>query len=58
MNIILGVFNAQVGKENVYELNICKHSLHNVANDNGIRLGHLAASKNLFVGSTKFVRKS
>jgi endonuclease/exonuclease/phosphatase family metal-dependent hydrolase len=57
MKIILGDFNAQVGKENIYRGHIGKHSLHNITNNNGIRLVNFAASKNLFVGSTKFERK-
>ncbi|XP_072375240.1 uncharacterized protein [Diabrotica undecimpunctata] len=49
--------NAQIGKEICYQDYIGKHSLHDVTNDNGLRLISIA-SKDLIVGSTCFNHKN
>ncbi|CAG9839544.1 unnamed protein product [Diabrotica balteata] len=58
IKIIIGDMNAQIGKEICYQDYIGKHSLHDVTNDNGLRLISLAASKDLIVGSTCFNHKN
>lgn len=57
MKIILGDANAKVGKESIWRSITGKESLHDVSNDNGIRLLSFANSHNLFVASTSFPRK-
>ena len=57
VKVILGDFNSQVGKEEVYGSTIGKYSIHNDSNDNGIRLIDFATSKNLIIRSTFFPHK-
>ena len=54
MKILLGDFNAKVGRENIFQPTIGIESVHPESNDNGIRLVNFATSKNLIVKSTKF----
>jgi hypothetical protein len=49
MKIILGDFNAKVGKENIFKPTIGSESLHEISNDNGVRIVNFAISKNLVV---------
>jgi endonuclease/exonuclease/phosphatase family metal-dependent hydrolase len=58
MKILLGDFNAKVGKEDIFKPTIGNESLHEVSNDNRVRLGNLATSKNLRVKSTMFPHRS
>jgi hypothetical protein len=52
MNILLGDFNAKVGREDIFKPTIGNESLHEISNDNGVRLVNVATSKNLRVKST------
>jgi len=56
MKILLGDFNAKVGRENIFKPTIGQESLHQDSNDNdnGVRLVNFATSKNLVVKSTIF----
>ena len=54
MKILLGDFNAKVGRENIFKPTIGQESLHQHSNDNGVRLVNYATSKNLVVKSTMF----
>jgi exonuclease III len=36
MNILLGDFNAKVGKKDIFKLTIQNESLHEISNDNGV----------------------
>jgi len=54
MKILLGDFNAEVGRENIFRLTIRNESLHQDSNDNGIRIVNFAISKNLVVKRTMF----
>ena len=56
--IILGDFNAKVGRENIFKPTIGNESLHQDSNDNGFRLVNFAASKNLVVKSTMFPHRN
>jgi hypothetical protein len=49
MKIILGDFNAEVGRENIFKPTIGNESLHEIGNDNGVRVVNFATSKNLLV---------
>jgi endonuclease/exonuclease/phosphatase family metal-dependent hydrolase len=58
MKILLGDFNAKVGKENIFKPTIGKESLHQDSNDNGVRIINFATSKNLVVTSTVFPHRN
>jgi len=45
MKIVLGDFNAKVGRENIFKLTIWNESLHQDSNDNGVRMVNFATSK-------------
>jgi endonuclease/exonuclease/phosphatase family metal-dependent hydrolase len=54
MKILLGDFNSKVGREDIFKPTIGNESLHEIRNDNGVRLVNFAISKNLRVKSTMF----
>jgi hypothetical protein len=51
IKILLGDFNAKVGKENIFKLTIENKSMHEISNDNGVRskvqCSHISASINI-----------
>jgi len=56
--MLLGYFNAKVGRENVFKLAIGQESLHQHSNDNGVRLVNFVTSQNLVVKSTMFPHRN
>jgi len=54
MKILLGDFNAKVGRENIFKPSIGNESLHQVSNDNGVRIVNFVTPKNLVVKSMMF----
>ncbi|XP_025423466.1 craniofacial development protein 2-like [Sipha flava] len=58
VQIILGDFNAKIGREECFKPIIGGHSLHQLSNDNGCRLIDLATGRNLRVKSTMFPHKN
>jgi hypothetical protein len=54
MKILLGDFNAKVGREDIFKLTIGKESSCKISNDNGVRLVNFTTSKNLRVKSRMF----
>jgi len=54
MKMLLGDFNAKVGRENIFKPTIGQESLHQDSNDNGVRLVNFTTSKNLVVKNTMF----
>ena len=54
MKILSGDFNAKVGQENIFKPTAENESLHQVSNDNGVKITNFAISKNLVVWSTMF----
>jgi endonuclease/exonuclease/phosphatase family metal-dependent hydrolase len=54
MKILLGDFNAKVGREDIFKPTIANESLHKISNDNRVGLVNIATYKNLRVKSTKF----
>jgi hypothetical protein len=46
MKILLGDFSAKVGRKDIFKPSIGNESLHEISNDNGVRLVNLATSKN------------
>lgn len=52
--LLLGDFNAQIGKEKHIEHIAGKHTIHNKTNNNGQMLCEFATKNNLIISSTKF----
>jgi hypothetical protein len=57
MKILLGDFNAKVGREDIFKPTIGNESLHEISNDNGVRLVNFTF-KNLRVKSTMFPHRN
>jgi hypothetical protein len=38
MKILLGYFNAKLGREDIFKLTVGNESLHEIGNDNGVRV--------------------
>jgi hypothetical protein len=53
-NILLGDFNAKVGREDIFKLTIWNKISHEISNNNGVKVLNFAIPKNLFVKSTMF----
>jgi len=58
MKILLGDFDAKVGKENIFKPTIGNESVHQHSNDNGASIVTFATSKNLVVKSTMFPHRN
>jgi exonuclease III len=58
MNILLGDFNAKVDREDIFDPTIGNESLHEISNNNGVRVVKFATSKNLTVKSTMFPHRN
>ena len=58
MRILLGDFNAKVGRENIFKPTIGNESLHQDSNDNGVRIVNFGISKNLVVTSMMFPHRN
>jgi hypothetical protein len=46
MKILLGDFNAKVGREDIFKLTVGNESLHKISNDTGVRVVNFATFKN------------
>lgn len=55
--IVIGDFNAKVGRENIFKPTIGTQIKHDISNDNGLRLISFASSKTLVIKSTMFPHK-
>jgi hypothetical protein len=58
MKILLLDFNAKVGREDIFKPTIANKSLHEISNDNGVRLVNFATSKNLTLKSAMFPHRN
>jgi hypothetical protein len=58
IRILLGDLNTKVGREDIFKLTTGNESLHEISNDNGVRLVNLATYKNLRVKSTMFPHRN
>jgi exonuclease III len=58
MKILLGDFNAKVGREDIFEQKIGNKCLHEISSDNGDRVVNFATAKNLVVRSTMFPHRN
>jgi hypothetical protein len=54
MEILLGEFNAKVGREDIFKPTTGNESFHEISNDNAVRVVNCAICKNLIVKSTMF----
>jgi hypothetical protein len=54
MDIILVDFNTKVGNEVIFKPTNGNESLHEISNDNGVRVVNFATTKNLIVKSMMF----
>ena len=58
MKILLGDFNAKVGRENIFNPTIGNERIHQDRNDNGARIVNIGMYKTLFVQSTMFPHRN
>jgi hypothetical protein len=58
MKILLGDFNAKVGREDIFKPTIGNESSREISNVNGVRVLNFATSKSLVVKSTMFPHRS
>jgi hypothetical protein len=58
MKILLGDFNAILGREDAFKWTIGNESLHRDSNDNGVRVVNFVTSKDLVVKSTMFPHRN
>jgi hypothetical protein len=58
IRILLGDFSAKVGKEDIFKPTIENESVHEIINDNGVRLVNFVTSINLRVKSTMFPHRN
>jgi hypothetical protein len=58
MKILLGDFNAKVGWVDIFKPTIGNESLHEISNDNGVRVVTFTTSTNLTVRSTMFPHRN
>jgi hypothetical protein len=54
MKILLGDFNAEVGREDTFKPTIRNESLREISNGNGVRVVNFSISKNLIVKRIMF----
>jgi len=54
MKILVGDFNAKLGRKDIFKLTNGNESLHHDSNDNDIRIVNLATSKKLVVKSMMY----
>jgi hypothetical protein len=58
MKNLLGDFNAKVGREYIFKPTIGNENLHEISNDNGVKVVNFATSKNLIVKCTMFPHRN
>jgi hypothetical protein len=54
MKMLLGDFNAKLGREDIFKPTIGNESLHKISNDNGVRVVNFCTCKILTVTSMMF----
>ena len=58
VTILLGVFNAKVGRENIFKPTIGNDSLHQDSNDKGVRIVNFSTSKCLVIKNAMFPHRN
>jgi hypothetical protein len=56
--ILIGDFNAEIGREDIFKPTIGSESLHEINKENGLIVVNFATSKNLTVKSTMFLYRN
>jgi hypothetical protein len=56
--LLLGDFNTKICRENIFKPTIWNESLHEINNNNGVRVVNFATSKVLIVESTMFPHRN
>jgi len=56
--IFLRDFNAKAGRQDIFKLGIRNESLHEIADDNGVRVVNTEPSKNLILTSITFLHRN
>jgi hypothetical protein len=56
--MMLGDFNAKIGGEDIFTPTIGNESLHEISNDNGVRIVNFPTSKNLTAKSKMFPHRN
>jgi hypothetical protein len=56
MRILLGDFNAKVGREDIFNPEIQNETIHEISNDDGVKVVNFATSEYVTVKSTIFPR--
>jgi hypothetical protein len=55
---LLGVFNAKVGREDIFKPTFGNENLHEISNDNGVRVVNFATSENITVKRRMFPHRN
>jgi hypothetical protein len=58
MIVLLGDFNAKLCMEDNFKLTIWNEGLHEISNDNGVRVVNYVTSRNLIVKSIMFPHRN
>jgi hypothetical protein len=58
MKIMLGDFNAKVGREDILKPTVWNEILHKISNDNSVKVVNFSTSKNLIVKCTMFPHRN
>jgi exonuclease III len=58
IKIFLGDFNAKIGRKDIFKPTIGNETMHEISNNNGVRVVNFATSKKLFVKSTIFPHRN
>jgi hypothetical protein len=58
MKILLGDFNAKLGRDDIFKPTTGNETLHQDNNDNDVRIVNFATSKDLVVTSTMFPHRN
>ena len=58
MKILLGYFNAKLGRDDIFKPTVGNESLHKDSNDNGVRVLNFATYKDLVVKRTMFPHRN
>jgi hypothetical protein len=56
--MLLGDFNAKEGREDIFKLTIGSESIHEIRNNNGVRVVNFTTSKNIIMKSAMFSHRN
>jgi hypothetical protein len=57
MKIMLGYFNAKLGRDDIFKPAITNENLHEISNDNAVRVVNFASSKHIIVKTTMLLHR-